>query len=152
MFERFTDRARRVIVLSQEEARALHHHHIGTEHLLLGMLREGEAVAAQALESFGIGLDDARRQVVELVGQGAAPASGHLPFTAGATRALQRAGRESQGRGLDHIGTEHLLLGLVLEGEGAGAEALVKLGADLGRVAEVVNEIVARYQAAPPSP
>ncbi|GAA2903137.1 hypothetical protein GCM10020220_110530 [Nonomuraea rubra] len=139
MFERFTDRARRVLVLSQEEARALDHHHIGTEHLLLGLVREGEAVAAKALEGFGIGLEGARRQVVELAGRGETAAQGHLPFTARASRALQLAGQESQDRGLDYIGTEHLLLGLVREGTGTGVQALGKLGADLGAVTRAVG-------------
>lgn len=147
MFERFTDRARRVLVLSQEEARALDHHHIGTEHLLLGLVREGEAVAAKALEGFGIGLEEARRQVVELVGRGETAAQGHLPFTARASRALQLAGQESQDRGLDYIGTEHLLLGLVREGTGTGVQALGKLGADLGGVARAVDELVGKYRA-----
>ncbi|GAA4914059.1 hypothetical protein GCM10023334_014030 [Nonomuraea thailandensis] len=147
MFERFTDRARRVLVLAQEEARALDHHHIGTEHLLLGMIREGEAVAAKALEGFGVGIEGARRQVVELVGRGETAAQGHLPFTARASRALQLAGQESTDRGLDYIGTEHLLLGLVREGTGTAVQALVKLGADPAGIRQAVDELVARYQA-----
>ncbi|MCP2363543.1 ATP-dependent Clp protease ATP-binding subunit ClpA [Nonomuraea thailandensis] len=147
LFERFTDRARRVLVLAQEEARALDHHHIGTEHLLLGMIREGEAVAAKALEGFGVGIEGARRQVVELVGRGETAAQGHLPFTARASRALQLAGQESTDRGLDYIGTEHLLLGLVREGTGTAVQALVKLGADPAGIRQAVDELVARYQA-----
>ncbi|WP_311132161.1 Clp protease N-terminal domain-containing protein [Nonomuraea gerenzanensis] len=150
MFEKFTDRARRVVVLSQEEARALDHHHIGTEHLLLGLVREGEAVAAQVLEGFGIGLDDARRQIVELVGRGEQPPTGHLPFTARAHQALELANRESMDKGLDYIGTEHLLLGLVREGAGTGAQALVKLGADPAGVARAVEELVEKYRAGRP--
>jgi ATP-dependent Clp protease ATP-binding subunit ClpC len=147
LFERFTDRARKILVLSQEEARALDHHHIGTEHLLLGMIREGEAVAAKALEGFGIGLEGARRQVVELVGRGESAAQGHLPFTARASRALQLAGQESADRGLDYIGTEHLLLGLVREGTGTAVQALVKLGADPDGVRQAVDALLEKYRA-----
>ncbi|WP_222871592.1 Clp protease N-terminal domain-containing protein [Nonomuraea sp. PA05] len=203
MFEKFTDRARRVVVLSQEEARTLGHPQIGTEHLLLGLVREGEAVAAQVLAGFGVGLDGARRQVLEIVRPGAQAPSGHLPFSPGAQQAMQRANRESLERGLDYIGTEHLLLGLVRESTGtqvqagnagahagtpgagvhagmpgagahagvpgtapgvpgtapgvpgtapeaggAAVQALVRLGADPLKVAQAVDELVARYQAA----
>ncbi|WP_344481108.1 Clp protease N-terminal domain-containing protein [Nonomuraea monospora] len=123
MFEKFTDRARRVVVLSQEEARTLGHPQIGAEHLLLGLIREGEAVAAQVLAGFGVGLDGARRQVLELVGTGEQAPSGHLPFSQGAQQAMQRANRESLERGLDYIGTEHLLLALVRDNAGTAVQA-----------------------------
>jgi len=116
MFERFTDRARRVVVLAQEEARLLNHNYIGTEHLLLGLIREGDGVAAEALESLGISLDAVRQQVEEIIGQGQQAPSGHIPFTPRAKKVLELSLREATQLGQDHIGAEHILLGLVREG------------------------------------
>jgi ATP-dependent Clp protease ATP-binding subunit ClpC len=140
MFERFTDRARRVVVLAQEEARRLNHNYIGTEHLLLGMIREGEGVAARALSSMGISLDHARREVESVIGRGDHPQAGHIPFTPRSKKVLELSLRESQQLGHHYIGTEHLLLGMVREGEGVAAQVLVKLGAELDRVREQVIE------------
>jgi ATP-dependent Clp protease ATP-binding subunit ClpA len=138
MFERFTDRARRVVVLAQEEARMLNHNYIGTEHILLGLIHEGEGVAARALESLGISLQAVRLQVEEIIGQGHEAQSGHIPFTPRAKKVLELALRECQQLGHVNIGTEHLLLGLVREGEGVAAQVLVRLGADLNRVRQQV--------------
>lgn len=134
MFERFTDRARRVVVLAQEEARMLNHNYIGTEHILLGLIHEGEGVAAKALESLGISLDAVREQVQEIIGQGQQAPSGHIPFTPRAKKVLELSLREALQLGHNYIGTEHILLGLIREGEGVAAQVLVKLGADLNRV------------------
>jgi ATP-dependent Clp protease ATP-binding subunit ClpA len=142
MFERFTERARRVVVLAQEEARMLDHGYIGTEHLLLGLIHEGEGVAARALEAMGISLDAVRQQVEAIIGRGKQPASGHIPFTPRAKRVLELSLRESSQLGHNYIGTEHILLGLVREGEGVAAKVLVKLGADLTRVRQQVIEIL----------
>ena len=131
MFERFTDRARRVVVLAQEEARLLNHNYIGTEHILLGLIHEGEGVAAKALESLGISLEGVRGQVEELIGQGGSSPSGHIPFTPRAKKVLELSLREALQLGHNYIGTEHILLGLIREGEGVAAQVLVKLGADL---------------------
>jgi ATP-dependent Clp protease ATP-binding subunit ClpA len=140
MFERFTDRARRVVVLAQEEARLLDHNYIGTEHILLGLIHEGEGVAAEALNSLGIALDAVRSQVEEIIGQGSAAPTGHIPFTPRAKKVLELSLRESLQLGHNYIGTEHILLGLVREGEGVAAQVLVKLGADLHSVrAEVIR-------------
>ena len=135
MFERFTDSARRVVVLAHAEARTLNHGSIGTEHLLLGLIREGEGVAAKALESLGISLAAVRAQVEEIVGQGedASPDS-HVPFTPRAKKVIELSLREALQLGVNQTGTEHILLGLVREGEGVGARVLVDLGADLNRV------------------
>ncbi|WP_049564420.1 Clp protease N-terminal domain-containing protein [Nonomuraea sp. SBT364] len=149
MFEKFTGRARRVLTLSQEEARMLNHDSIGGEHLLLGLIREDEGVGAHVLKGLGLTLEDVRRQVEESRGRGQAPTPGYLPFTASANQVLQTAHQESVQRGLDHVGTEHLLLGLVRDGANAGAQALVKLGADLERVGRTVNELVQREAAGP---
>jgi ATP-dependent Clp protease ATP-binding subunit ClpC len=142
MFERFTDRARRVVVLAQEEARRLNHNYIGTEHLLLGLIHEGEGVAAKALESVGTDLESVRQQVEEIIGQGQQAPSGHIPFTPRAKKVLELALREALQLGHEHIGTEHILLGLIREGEGVAAQLLVKLGADLNRVRETVLGLV----------
>jgi len=131
MFERFTDRARRVVVFAQEEARLLDHNYIGTEHLLLGMIHEGEGVAAAALESLGVRLEAVRAEVEEIIGRGGLPVSGHIPFTPRAKKVLELSLRESMQLGHNYIGTEHILLGLIREGEGVAAQVLVKLGADL---------------------
>ncbi len=146
MFERFTDRARRVVVLAQEEARMLNHNYIGTEHILLGLIHEGEGVAAKALESLGISLEAVRQQVEEIIGQGQEAPSGHIPFTPRAKKVLELSLRESRQLGHDYIGTEHILLGLIREGEGVAAQVLVKLGADLNRVRQRVIELLQGYR------
>jgi ATP-dependent Clp protease ATP-binding subunit ClpC len=142
MFERFTDRARRVVVLAQEEARMLNHNYIGTEHLLLGLIHEGEGVAAKALESLGISLEAVRQQVEEIIGQGQQAPSGHIPFTPRAKKVLELSLREALQLGHNYIGTEHILLGLIREGEGVAAQVLVKLGADLNRVRQQVIQLL----------
>jgi ATP-dependent Clp protease ATP-binding subunit ClpC len=142
MFERFTDRARRVVVLAQEEARMLNHNYIGTEHILLGLIHEGEGVAAKALESLGISLEAVRQQVEEIIGQGQQAPSGHIPFTPRAKKVLELSLRESLQLGHNYIGTEHILLGLLREGEGVAAQVLVKLGADLNRVRQQVIQLL----------
>ena len=124
MFERFTDRARRVVVLAQEEARMLSHNYIGTEHILLGLIHEGEGVAAKALESLGISLEAVRAQVEEIIGQGQQAPSGHIPFTPRAKKVLELSLREALQLGHNYIGTEHILLGLIREGEGVAAQVL----------------------------
>src|SRR5919198_1487535 len=146
MFERFTDRARRVVVLAQEEARMLNHNYIGTEHILLGLIHEGEGVAAKALESLGISLDAVRGQVEEIIGQGQAAPTGHIPFTPRAKKVLELSLREALQLGHNYIGTEHILLGLIREGEGVAAQVLVKLGAELTRVRQQVIQLLSGYQ------
>jgi hypothetical protein len=146
MFERFTDRARRVIVLAQEEARMLSHTYIGTEHILLGLIHEGEGVAAKALTSLGISLDAVRQQVEEIIGQGEEAPSGHIPFTPRAKKVLELTRREAEQLGHNYIGTEHILLGLIREGDGVAAQVLVKLGADLNRVRQRVIQLLHGYQ------
>jgi ATP-dependent Clp protease ATP-binding subunit ClpC len=146
MFERFTDRARRVVVLAQEEARMLNHNYIGTEHILLGLIHEGEGVAAKALEALGISLEDVRSQVEEIIGQGQQAPSGHIPFTPRAKKVLELSLREALQLGHNYIGTEHILLGLIREGEGVAAQVLVKLGADLNRVRQQVLQLLSGYQ------
>src|SRR5436189_154881 len=145
MFERFTDRARRVVVLAQEEARMLNHNYIGTEHILLGLIHEGEGVAAKALESLGISLEKVRQQVEEIIGAGQSPPSGHIPFTPRAKKVLELSLREALQLGHNYIGTEHILLGLIREGEGVAAQVLVKLGADLSRVRQQVIQLLSGY-------
>ncbi|MDG4832544.1 ATP-dependent Clp protease ATP-binding subunit [Solwaraspora sp. WMMD1047] len=151
MFERFTDRARRVVVLAQEEARMLNHNYIGTEHILLGLIHEGEGVAAKALESLGISLEGVRQQVEEIIGQGQQAPSGHIPFTPRAKKVLELSLREALQLGHNYIGTEHILLGLIREGEGVAAQVLVKLGADLNRVRQQVNQLLAGDQGGQPA-
>ncbi|KAB3519838.1 AAA domain-containing protein [Corynebacterium sp. zg254] len=146
MFERFTDRARRVIVLAQEEARALNHNYIGTEHILLGLIQEGEGVAAKALESMGISMDAVRTEVKEIIGSGGNPPTGYIPFTPRAKKVLELALREALQLGHKYIGTEHILLGLIREGEGVAAQVLVKLGADLSRVRQQVIQLLSGYE------
>ena len=146
MFERFTDRARRVVVLAQDEARELNHNYIGTEHILLGLISEGDGVAAKALESMGISLDAVRSEVVDIIGRGAQPPSGHVPFTPRAKKVLEYSLREALQLGHKYIGTEHLLLGLIREGEGVAAQVLVKLGADLPRVRQQVIQLLSGFQ------
>ena len=146
MFERFTDRARRVVVLAQEEARLLNHNYIGTEHILLGLIHEGEGVAARALESLGINLESVRSQVVEIIGQGAQAPSGHIPFTPRAKKVLELSLREALQLGHNYIGTEHILLGLIREGEGVAAQVLQKLGAELHKVRQTVIQLLSGVQ------
>jgi ATP-dependent Clp protease ATP-binding subunit ClpA len=142
MFERFTDRARRAMVLAQEEARMLNHDYIGTEHLLLGLIHEGEGVAAKVLESLGVSLDAVRQQVEEIIDPGQQAPGGHIPFTPRAKKVLELAQREARALGHDYIGTEHILLGLIREGRGVAAQVLVKLGADLNRVRQQVIQLL----------
>jgi ATP-dependent Clp protease ATP-binding subunit ClpC len=150
MFERFTDRARRVVVLAQEEARALNHNYIGTEHILLGLIHEGEGVAAKALESMGISLEAVRTEVEDIIGTGGHPPNGYIPFTPRAKKVLELALREALQLGHKYIGTEHILLGLIREGEGVAAQVLVKLGADLSRVRQQVIQLLSGYEGGEP--
>ena len=145
MFDRFTDRARRVIVLAQDEARMLNHNYIGTEHLLLGLIHEGEGVAAKALESLGISLEAVREQVEEIIGQGQQAPTGHIPFTPRAKKVLELSMREALQLNHPYIGTEHILLGLIREGEGVAAQVLIKLGADLNRVRNQVLQLLSGF-------
>ncbi len=138
MFERFTDRARRVVVLAQVEARSLNHNYIGTEHILLGLIHEGDGVAAKALESVDISLGGVRNAVEEIIGQGVDEPTGHIPFTPRAKKVLELSLREALGLGHNYIGTEHILLGLLREGQGVAAQVLIALGADLQRIRRVV--------------
>jgi ATP-dependent Clp protease ATP-binding subunit ClpA len=148
MFERFTDQARRVVVLAQEEARHLNHNYIGTEHLLLGLLREGEGVAAKALASLGISLEAGRIQVEEIVGQGLRAPTGHIPFTPRAKKVLELSLREALQLGHNYMGTEHILLGVIREGEGVAAQVLAAVGADDARVREQVVRLLTEEQIA----
>ena len=149
MFERFTDRARRVVVLAQEEARMLNHNYIGTEHILLGLIHEGEGVASKALEQLGVSLDAVREQVQEIIGQGQQAPTGHIPFTPRAKKVLELSLREALQLGHNYIGTEHILLGLIHEGEGVASKALESLGISLEAVREQVQEIIGQGQQAP---
>ncbi|MEY4078547.1 MAG: hypothetical protein RIS80_316 [Actinomycetota bacterium] len=146
MFEKFTDKARRVVVLAQEEAKMLNHNYIGTEHLLLGLIHEGEGVAAKSLEALGISLDAVREQVQEIIGQGQQAPTGHIPFTPRAKKVLELSLREALQLGHSYIGTEHLLLGLIREGEGVAAQVLTKLGADTNRVRQQVIQLLSGFQ------
>ena len=152
MFERFTDRARRVVVLAQEEARLLNHNYIGTEHILLGLIHEGEGVAARGLQSLGIRLDSVRSQVVETIGQGRQSPSGHIPFTPRAKKVLELSLREALQLGHNYIGTEHILLGLIREGDGVAAQVLEKLGADLPKVRQTVIQLLSGGSGDEPAP
>jgi len=144
MFKRFTDRARRVVVLAQDEARMLNHSYIGTEHILLGLVHEGEGVAAKALESLGISLAVVRQQVEEITGRGQQePPPGHIPFTPRAKKVLELSLREALQLGHTYIGTEHILLGLIREGDGVAAQVLVSVGVDLNRARQQVLQLVA---------
>jgi len=142
MFERFTDEARRVVVQAQEESRELNHSYIGTEHLLLGILREDEGIAAEALASLEAGLDPAREQVAEIIGRGQQAPSGHIPFTPRAKKVLELSLREALRLGNPYIGPEHILLGLITEGHGVAVEVLRVLGAPPERVQARVLELV----------
>ena len=146
MFERFTDRARRVLVLAQEEARLLNHSFIGTEHILLGLIGEGDGLAAQALTTLGITPEAVRRKVEETIGMAGTAPSGSPPFTPRAKKVLELSLREALQLGHSHIGTEHILLGLVREGEGVAATVLVGLGADLGRVRREVVRLISGHE------
>jgi ATP-dependent Clp protease ATP-binding subunit ClpA len=146
MFERFTDRARRVVVLAQDESRMLHHDYIGTEHILLGLIHEGEGVAAKALQALDISLESVRSQVEEIVGKGQETRAGHIPFTPRAKKVLELSLRESLQLGHDYIGTEHILLGLIREGDGVAAQVLVRMGADLSRVRHQVILVLEGYE------
>ena len=146
MFERFTDRARRVVVLAQDEARGLKHNYIGTEHLLLGLISEGEGVAAKALETMEIKGEAVRASVIEIIGEGEKPVEGHIPFTPRAKRVFELSLREALQLGHNYIGTEHLLLGLLKEGEGVAAQVLTKQGADLSQVRQTVIQMLSGYQ------
>jgi Clp amino terminal domain, pathogenicity island component len=143
MFERFTDRARRVVVLAQEEARHLNHNYIGTEHILLGLIHEQEGIAARALTALDISLEAVRGEVTEIVGQGQSAPTGHIPFTPRAKKVLELSLREALQFGHNYIGTEHILLGLIREGEGVAAQVLVKLGASFNRVRQQVVQLLA---------
>lgn len=140
MFERFTDRARRVVVLAQEEARMLNHNYIGTEHLLLGLIHEGEGIAAMVLRENGIALPEVRVEVEQIIGHGQASPSGHIPFTPRAKKVLELSLREALQLHHNYIGTEHILLGLIREGEGVAAQVLVKQGANLSALRAKVVE------------
>jgi ATP-dependent Clp protease ATP-binding subunit ClpC len=151
MFERFTDRARRAVVLAQEEARMLDHDYIGTEHLLLGLIHEREGVAARALEALGMSLSDVRGEVESVIGRGDTPPAGRIPFTPRAKKVLELSLREALQLGHNYIGTEHILLGLVREGEGVGARVLTERGATLEGVREQVLSIIGSVAGAAPS-
>jgi Clp amino terminal domain, pathogenicity island component len=145
VFERFSDRARRVVVLAQEEARLLNHNYIGTEHLLLGLIHEGEGVAAQALTQLDVSLEAVRGEVTEIIGQGVEAPTGHIPFTPRAKKVLELSLREALQLGHNYIGTEHILLGLLREGGGVAAQVLVELGAGLDQVRQQVVQLLAGY-------
>jgi len=142
MFERFTDRARRMVVLAQEEARMLDHNWIGTEHILLGLVHEGEGVAAEALTALGISLAAMRQAVEDIIGRGAEPPAGHIPFTPRSKKVLELSLREALSLGSDHIGTEHVLLALLREGDGVGAQILVGAGVDLNRARQQIINLL----------
>jgi ATP-dependent Clp protease ATP-binding subunit ClpC len=146
MFERFTDRARRVVVYAQDEARELDHNFIGTEHILLGLVHEGEGVGVKALESLGISLETVRQRVEEIVGHGQHASTGHIPFTPQAKKVLEQSLVESRHLGHPYIGTEHILVGLIRQGDGVAAQVLTALGADLDRVRQEVIRLLAEYQ------
>jgi Clp amino terminal domain, pathogenicity island component len=149
MFERFTDRARTAVTLAQEEARDLRHNYIGTEHILLGLVREGDGVAARVLDSLGVSLDAVRARVEAIIGRGKESPAGHIPFTPRSKKVLELALREALSLGHNDIGTEHILLGLVREGEGVAAQVLVELGADLPRVRQQVKSQLAMHASSP---
>src|SRR3984893_11635366 len=152
MFERFTDRARRLVVLAQDEARSLNHNWSATEHLLIALISENSGVGAEALESLGISLDAARQQVESIIGRGQDPVGdGHIPFTPRAKKVLELSRREARQLGHNYIGTEHILLGLIREGDGVAAQVLVKLGADLNRVRQQVIQLLHGYQGKEPA-
>jgi ATP-dependent Clp protease ATP-binding subunit ClpA len=139
VFERFTERARQVVVLAQDEARTLGHNYIGTEHLLLGLLREEEGLAARVLEGLDVSLEDVRYQVESIIGTGDELATGQIPFTPRGKKVLELALREALSLGHNHIGTEHILLGLVREGEGVAMQILLDFDVDAGKIR---NEVI----------
>ena len=145
MFERFTDRARRVVVLAQVEARMLRHNYIGTEHILLGLIHEGDGIAARALDAMNISLEQVRSAIQEIIGEGHSPPTGHIPFTPRAKKVLELSLREALQLGHNYIGTEHILLGLVREGEGVAAQVLERYGANMDRVRHTVVELLSGY-------
>jgi hypothetical protein len=149
MFERFTDRARRIVVLAQEEARMLGHNYIGTEHLLLGLIHEGEGVGAQALESLDVSLSEVREQVVVIVGEGTGAPAGHVPFTPRGKKVLELSLREALQLGHNYIGSEHILLGIVREGEGIAAQVLQAQGVTLESVRQQVLRLLAEITGQP---
>ncbi|GAB3851590.1 ATP-dependent Clp protease ATP-binding subunit [Dactylosporangium cerinum] len=149
MFERFTDRAKRAVVLAQEEARILNHNYIGTEHLLLGLIQEGDGAAARSIDAIGVSVEDVRRQVEEVIGLGSQASGAHIPFTPRAKKVLELALREALQLGHNYIGTEHILLGLVREGEGVAAQVLIRLGADLNRLRAQVIQLLSGHPSAP---
>jgi ATP-dependent Clp protease ATP-binding subunit ClpC len=142
MFQRFTDRARRVVVLAQDEARVLGHNYIGTEHILLGLINEGEGVAAKALTTMGLSLEATRQQIEDIIGRGEGTREGHIPFTPRAKKVLELSLNEARQLGHDYIGTEHILLGLIREGDGVAAQVLVSFGANLNRVRQQVIRLL----------
>jgi ATP-dependent Clp protease ATP-binding subunit ClpC len=153
MFERFTDRARRVVVLAQEEARMLNHNYIGTEHILLGLIHEGQGVAARALTALGLHLDATRQAVEDIIGRGMQAPSGHIPFTPRSKKVLELSLREALNLGGDYISTEHILLALLREGDGVGAQILVGAGVDLNRARqEIINLLHRGREEDVPSP
>jgi ATP-dependent Clp protease ATP-binding subunit ClpC len=152
LFERFTDRARLVVVQAQEEARMLNHNYLGTEHILLGLIHEGEGVAAKALEALGISLEAVRQQVEEIIGQGQQAPSGHIPFRPEAKKVLELSLQESRVLGLHYIGTEHILLALIRQGDGVAAQVLADQGAGLDRVRQQVIKLLLRYLTRQPAP
>ena len=149
MFERFTEKARRVVVYAQEEARMLNQNYIGTEHLLLGLIREQDGIAAKALESLNISLEDVHAQVEDLIGKGTFVPTGHIPFTPRAKKVLELSLREALQLGHNYIGTEHILLGLIREGEGVAAQVLLNLGADLEKVRSAVIQLLSGHYGKP---
>src|SRR3989304_3711691 len=142
MFERFTEKARRIVVYAQEEARMLNQNYIGTEHLLLGLIREEEGIAARAIKNLNINLEDVRTQIEDIIGRGTSTPSAHIPFTPRAKKVLELSLRESLQLGHNYIGTEHILLGLIREGEGIAARVLINLGADMEKVRNQVVELL----------
>jgi ATP-dependent Clp protease ATP-binding subunit ClpC len=146
MFERFTDRARRVVVLAQEEARMLDHDHVGTEHVLLGLIHEGSGLAARVLEALRIRPEVVRERVEEAIGRGEQAPSGHIPFTPQAKELLRLALQESRDLGHSYVGTEHILLGLIRQGDGVAAQVLTGLGADLNGARVQVIRILDEYR------
>ena len=147
MFERFTERARQVVVLAQDESRRLGHDYIGTEHILLGLLREEEGIAARVLETLDVTLEEVQADVIRVVGRGETPETGQIPFTPGGKKTLELALREAVALGHNYIGTEHVLLGLVRADEGVGAEILREHDADPERIRQA---IIRKLSGSPP--
>jgi ATP-dependent Clp protease ATP-binding subunit ClpC len=150
VFERFTERARQAVVLAQDEARGLRHNYIGTEHLLLGLLRDEDGIAARVLGQLGVTLEEVRAQVERIVGAGGDVAAGQIPFTPRAKKVLELSLREAIAMGHGYIGTEHILLGLVRENDGVAARILLDFGADAERIRGAVGELLGRKLGVPP--